>query len=257
MTRDLPLPDLGPVRRLREGSRRWPIDSDNQLYREPLVAVEKFGLVGRNHYAHVRNPPYWMVIEGSVDMLLVRESVARMLAAADSRLAEAGLRLFLHDAWRPRAVQAFFYDQWMPRELIRRRPDLQGEALQQEISRYWAAPTMDPSSPAPHETGGAVDLSVVWRDDGQPLWMGSLFDDPTSLANTDHFEHARGDAFGSFSDEEARANRRLLYHVMTDAGFMNHPDEWWHYSFGDQMWAKMSGRAAAHYGPVAPGPDAP
>lgn len=184
-------------------------------------------------------------------MLLVRESVARMLAEADARLAEAGLRLFLYDAWRPRAVQAYFYEQWMPRELQRRRPELQGEALIEEIGRYWAAPTKDASSPAPHETGGAVDLGVVWRDDGQPLWMGSLFDDPTSLANTDHYEKS-GNSFGSFSDEEARANRRLLYHVMTDTGFMNHPDEWWHYSFGDQMWAKMSGVAAAHYGPAAP-----
>ncbi|MEJ0059268.1 MAG: M15 family metallopeptidase [Terricaulis sp.] len=77
--------------------------------------------------------------------------------------------------------------------------------------------------PAPHATGGAVDLTIVW-DDGAPLWMGSLFDDATSLAGTDRFERDTDDF--SFSHEEARANRRLLYWLMIEAGFSNHPDEW-------------------------------
>jgi D-alanyl-D-alanine dipeptidase len=40
---------------------------------------------------------------------------------------------------------------------------------------------------------------------------------------------------------------------MTDAGFANYPNEWWHFSWGDQMWAKMAGERAAHYG-LAPMP---
>jgi D-alanyl-D-alanine dipeptidase len=52
----------------------------------------------------------------------------------------------------------------------------------------------------------------------------------------------------SFSDEEARANRRLLHWVMAEEDFAGHPDEWWHFSWGDQMWAKLSGEMAAHYG---------
>ena len=52
----------------------------------------------------------------------------------------------------------------------------------------------------------------------------------------------------SFSDEEARANRRLLHWVMAEEGFEGLPDEWWHFSWGDQMWAKLAGADAAHYG---------
>ena len=54
------------------------------------------------------------------------------------------------------------------------------------------------------------------------------------------------------SDEEARANRRILYWVMAEAGFANNPTEWWHYSWGDQMWAKLRGEPAALYGACDP-----
>jgi D-alanyl-D-alanine dipeptidase len=117
------------------------------------------------------------------------------------------------------------------------------------VERYWAAPTRDEAQPAPHATGAAVDLTLVWQD-GEPLWMGSLFDDATPLAHTDRFEP--DDGAGSFSDEEARANRRILYWAMTEAGFANYPDEWWHYSYGDQNWAALTGRTSALYGLIEP-----
>ena len=31
-------------------------------------------------------------------------------------------------------------------------------------------------------------------------------------------------------------------------GFSGHADEWWHFSWGDQMWAALTGSSAAHYG---------
>jgi D-alanyl-D-alanine dipeptidase len=35
---------------------------------------------------------------------------------------------------------------------------------------------------------------------------------------------------------------------MIEAGFAANPTEWWHFSFGDQMWAKLTGADAALYG---------
>ena len=117
------------------------------------------------------------------------------------------------------------------------------------VETYWAAPTEDPASPAPHETGSAIDLTLRWRG-GEALWMGSLFDDATAIAHRDRFE---GDCDPvSFSDREARANRRLLHWLMHEEGFAGHPDEWWHFSFGDQLWAALTG-ATAHYGLADPG----
>ena len=69
--------------------------------------------------------------------------------------------------------------------------------------------------------------------------MGSLFDDVTALAHRDRFESLGSENF-SFSDQEARANRRLLHWLMTQEGFAGHPDEWWHFSWGDQLWAALT-----------------
>jgi D-alanyl-D-alanine dipeptidase len=241
-----PLPDLLDARERRAQARSWPIERTSPAHSEPLVTAGEFGLNGQNYYASRRNPPYYSAAPGAIDTLLLRKGVADRLARANERLRPQGLHLFLFDAWRPRAVQEYFHDFWAPREISRRRPELAGESLVAEVERYWAPPSPSDSRPAPHATGGAVDLTVVWSD-GQPLWMGSLFDDVTALAHTDRFERVAGADF-SFSDEEARANRRLLYWVMTDAGFANHPDEWWHYSYGDQTWAALTGQKAALYG---------
>jgi D-alanyl-D-alanine dipeptidase len=248
--RDRPIGDLAAARKAREGfRRRIPIVRDPALSDEPLVEARDRGIAGANFYASERNPPYWRKIVGATDRLLLRQGVTERLQHVNRRAAEAGIELYLFDAWRPRAVQVYFHDVWMPQELKRRGSRLEGEALLTEVERYWAAPSDDATSPAPHATGGAVDLTLRWVG-GDALWMGSLFDDVTALAHRDRFEHLANDTF-SFSDEEACANRRLLHWLMTDEGFAGHPDEWWHFSWGDQLWAALTGAPAAHYGLAA------
>ena len=245
--RGRPIGGQEDARRKRVGFRtRIAIARDNRLFGEAVVEARDAGLKGENFYASDRNPPYWHRVEGATDRLWLRQSVAQKLGRVNARIASAGLELFLFDAWRPRAVQAYFHDVWMPRELQKRDPSLQGAALTEEVERYWAAPSEDAGSPAPHATAAAVDLTLRWKD-GDALWMGSLFDDVTALANRDRFENLSSDNF-SFSDQEARANRRLLHWLMTEEGFAGHPDEWWHFSWGDQMWAALTGEPAAHYG---------
>lgn len=245
--RGRPIGDLSDARAARKDfRRRIPIRRDNAFYGEPVVEVRDLGLKGANYYAGAFNPPYWQPIAGATDKLLLRRSVAEKLLKVNARAGQAGLELFLFDAWRPRAVQAYFHDVWMPAELKRRNPSLQGQRLTDEVERYWAAPSADAESPAPHATGAAVDLTLRWRDEAY-LWMGSLFDDATALAARDRFETLAQDNF-SFSDSEAQANRRLLHWLMTEEGFAGHPEEWWHFSWGDQLWAALTNVPAAHYG---------
>ncbi|MBS0470088.1 MAG: peptidase M15D vanX D-ala-D-ala dipeptidase [Proteobacteria bacterium] len=249
--RERPIGAVTEIRARRGGYRAYPIARSNTLHGEPMVELKSLGLAGENYYHARRNPPYWQRIEGSIPALLARSSVAQRLVRVDARLRSAGLQLHLFDAWRPKAVQAYFHDVWMPAELRRRNPSLTGDALTAEVERYWAAPSRDADSPAPHATGAAIDLTIRWID-GDALWMGSLFDDATPLAHRDRFE-ALGDGDLSFSDEEARANRRLLHWLMIEEGFAGHPDEWWHYSWGDQLWAALTGADAAHYGEASDG----
>jgi D-alanyl-D-alanine dipeptidase len=245
--RDRPIGGQDDARIARRDYRaRIAIRRDKALFAETMAEARDLGLKGENFYASDRNPPYWQKAEGATQQLLLRRSVGEKLVKVNGRAAEAGLEIFLFDAWRPRAVQAFFHDVWMPRELQRRDPGLSGATLTEEVERYWAAPSGDENSPAPHATGGAVDLTLRWKD-GDALWMGSLFDDVTQLAHRDRFENLTAGNF-SFSDQEARANRRLLHWLMAEEGFAGHPDEWWHFSWGDQMWAALTGAADAHYG---------
>ena len=44
------------------------------------------------------------------------------------------------------------------------------------------------------------------------------------------------------------SRRCLLHRVMTQAGFVRHPNEWWHFSFGDQLWAWTVHKDRAIYG---------
>lgn len=244
--RNEPIPDLTEIRARKAGFRAHPIALDGATNCEPLVDLFDLGIAGENFYFSHRNPPYWQRIDGSIPELLVRRSVGEKLKRVNARLEAVTLELFVHDAWRPKKVQEYFHDYWMPAELKRRFPDLEVEALTRAVERYWAKPTTDPSSPAPHATGAALDLTIRWIG-AEQLWMGSLFDDATELAHRDRFELLAPSAL-SFSDEEARANRRLMHWVMAEEGFAGHPDEWWHYSWGDQLWARLTGASAALYG---------
>lgn len=240
--REKPIPAPGSA----IGYRAIPIDFNGGPNAEPLVQASAFNIAGRNFYAHARNPPYYRIIPGAIDALLLRRGVAERLRNVNERIKDSNLELFVFDAWRPQAVQAFFYEQWLPAELRVRRPDLSEDEVKTETGRYWAPPSTGRDGPSPHSTGGAIDLTLRWRD-GEQLWMGSLFDDASAIANTAHLEAALAPEAFSFSDEEARANRRLLYWLMVEAGFASNPTEWWHYSYGDQMWAKLTGQPRALY----------
>ena len=248
--RQKPIPDLQSLQERKKNYRTHPIDRASGLYEEKLVEIRDFGIEGENYYCRTDNPPYYEAAPGAIDKLFLRESVAIRLRTVDQKLRACGLRVHVHDAIRPLAVQAYFHDVWMPRRVRERQPNFSNQETIAEVEKYWAAPTTSPDSPAPHSTGGAVDLTICKLRNGEPLYMGSIFDDATELAHTDHFERAAQDALGHFSDAEARENRRLLYWLMTGEGFANNPHEWWHFSWGDQMWAKLTGAKAAVFGPA-------
>jgi D-alanyl-D-alanine dipeptidase len=236
-----------PAEPHRRGYHAIPIDSAGPANAEPLIDAHTLGLAGANFYASAHNPPYYHPIPGAIDKLLLRAGAAALLQRVNARLGEVGLELWLFDAWRPQAVQIYFHDHWFPAELRKRNPALSGADLTAEVERYWAAPSDGADAPSPHSTGGAVDLTLRWIG-GEALWMGSLFDDASPIAHLEHFEV--DSAEWSFSAEEARANRRLLYWLMAEAGFAANPNEWWHFSYGDQMWAQATGADAALYGGI-------
>ena len=156
-----------------------------------------------------------------------------------------GVRLVVLDSWRPFAVQQYLYDS-LSSALAAHYPRA-GEAELERLTRQFVSPpSSSREAPSPHLTGGAVDVTLC---DAQGRWldMGSAFDEAVPASYTAYFERlAEPDA----RQRRVRDHRRLLYHAMLDAGFSNLPSEWWHYDFGDQLWAWHTGATQALFGPV-------
>lgn len=49
------------------------------------------------------------------------------------------------------------------------------------------------------------------------------------------------------NNEPMVKNRLILLRAMQRAGFVNYPTEWWHFSYGDKMWAAYCNKKTAVY----------
>jgi D-alanyl-D-alanine dipeptidase len=82
--------------------------------------------------------------------------------------------------------------------------------------------------------------------------MGSPIDAIGVVSEPDHFLRlAESLPDGDSRRDEAlswHCHRALLAEVMASAGFIRHPNEWWHFSWGDQLWAWRSEVGQACYG---------
>ena len=154
--------------------------------RVELVYRTRRNLTGRRLPGYCRN---WA---------LMREAAARDLARAQRRLRRRGLGLLILDAYRPvRASRALV--RWA---VSVGRADLVGTYIARR-SR--------------HNTGSAVDLTLVRDSDGRRLRMGSGYDE---LGPRAHTRNARGAVL---------RNRLLLQRTMERFGFSGYWREWWHF----------------------------
>lgn len=185
----------------------------------------------------------------------LRKGVVERLLLAQELLREhrPAWRLAIFDAWRPVAVQRFMVHHALAEACRERGLDPEGsgpawEALREEVGCFWAPPSDDPATPPPHSTGGAVDLTLA-SDSGGPLDMGGAID---AIGPISHPLHHAAAAAADPGGEAARwhGHRLLLARVMEAAGFAQHPQEWWHFSYGDQLWAWRTGQGQAIYGRI-------
>ena len=90
--------------------------------------------------------------------------------------------------------------------------------------------------------GAAVDLTLVDAE-GVGLDLGTPIDaTPEESGERCYF------ASPAISPA-ARAHRDLLTAALGDAGLVNYPTEWWHWSYGDRYWALETSAGEALYGP--------
>ncbi|GAB2882730.1 hypothetical protein GCM10027026_37160 [Myroides odoratimimus subsp. xuanwuensis] len=106
---------------------------------------------------------------------------------------------------------------------------------------------MSPPGVAPHVSGAAIDLTLVGPA-GEEVDMGTPINATPEESQGACYFAAPG------LSPEARRHRRLLADALVAAGLVNYPTEWWHWSYGDRYWARLTHRPAAIYGPTAPAP---
>lgn len=212
---------------------------------EPLVAIPVDAFARENPHPYVRlNAPYggrspYFLRQGVLDRLL--------LAHQELQRQRPGWRIQIFDAYRPISVQQFMVEHAFA-ALVRE----QGQPLEEltegdrqqiltEVYQFWAVPSHDPATPPPHSTGAAIDVSLV-NENQQPVNMGSPIDELSTRSYPDYFQERC---------PAVHQNRLLLREVMAQVGFCRHPNEWWHFSWGDQMWAwQQHETLMAQYGAV-------
>ncbi len=214
---------------------------------EPLVPMNTMP------EAVINQPEYYIQgLKGSLPVCYTRLGVfAKILKAAE--LLPKGYKFVVLDAWRPIEVQQSLFDAF--KTIVRERhPEIEDEGKITEMTtQFVALPSLDDKKPSPHNTGGAVDLTIA---DESGIWldMGTYFDEMTDRTVTRYYEEKLESGY-PLSEREIGIckNRRLLYHIMIKAGFTNYTDEWWHYDFGDQLWAYYNdGKVKAIYSRVTP-----
>ena len=127
----------------------------------------------------------------------LHRDAAKRLESARLMANSLGLHLHIWDVFRPLEAQQKLWDY-------------------RQDSRYISPPD---NGPRPHCRGIAVDLTLARTGTGERLEMGTEFDDFRELAHHNNT---------SITDE-ALGNRLLLAGMMHTAGFICHPNEWWHY----------------------------
>lgn len=198
--------------------------------KEPLIAIP-------NNTNLTSQPIYFEKnIPMAINICVARSSVVAKLQQAANSLPEH-LGILVLDGWRSRTVQSGV--QADIRQTIKRDYAQLSDLEQAQLLLDFVAPVI-PNFISPHLTGGAVDVTLFNTQTGDWVNMGSGFDEPSTRSHTDYYE--------SFPDQDACDHRRLLYHVMTSAGFTNLPTEWWHFDFGNALWALYSGNDKAIYG---------
>jgi D-alanyl-D-alanine dipeptidase len=131
----------------------------------------------------------------------LRREAAAALARVQRRALAEGYRLKVWDSYRPvRATEAMVA--WTQRV---GREDLVRDGYIASRSR--------------HNLGVAIDLTLVSRDTGRELAMGTPFDTFSPAAHT---ANATG---------EVARNRATLVRLMQAEGWVNYPQEWWHFSY--------------------------
>ncbi len=223
---------------------------------DPLVPIQGDYLVKVDPHPYAAlGAPY-----GAFSPFFLRQGVLTRLQGAAAALQDRypGWAIVVYDAYRPIPVQRFMVHHTFDGLAVERQvdgPTLRGlpeDPIAQEIwaqvHQFWALPSADPATPPPHSTGAAIDITLC-DERGEPVDMGCPIDECSPRSFPNYFATATLP-----QERAAHRHRLLLLDLLESQGFAQHPNEWWHFSWGDQLWAWQRQQATARFGAIAPSP---
>jgi D-alanyl-D-alanine dipeptidase len=158
---------------------------------------------------------------------LLRSGAIERLKLAQENL-PSGMQIIVLSGFRSIDEQAELWNGKM-NELRSGNP----EASEAELRRMARKCVADPENGGGgHQTGGAADVTLADAR-GRELDLGGRYLEFDEAAPTRAVKNE---------------NREILLDAMTSVGFANYPREWWHFSYGDKMWAAYGRRRHAIYG---------
>lgn len=173
----------------------------------------------------------------------VRKTLEEKLVRVSENLPE-GINLVLIEGYRSLESQQQTWDKKFEK-LKTENQDWSDEEIEKQIRLVVAKP----SPLANHHCGGAIDVCLVYES-GTFLDMGTPY--PGLVDDTDFNKNLlyKTSMFSEEITEEQKANRKILRDTMEMEDFVWYPGEWWHYCWGDRMWAVYSNQTECFYGPV-------
>ncbi|WP_240801434.1 M15 family metallopeptidase [Streptomyces sp. A1136] len=170
-------------------------------------------------YASARNFTGRPVVGYDEPVCLLALPAAEALRRAQRDLARRGYGLLVYDCYRPqRAVDAF----------VRWAGDAGDQATKAEfyprVDKGRLLPEGYIAPKSGHSRGSTLDVTLVALRDGRALDMGTTFDFFDPLSHT-----ADPRVVGP-----ARAHRELLGRALAARGFVNLPEEWWHFTYAPE-----------------------
>jgi len=202
-----------------------PIQENN----EPLIDLSKFNFI--------LEPSYFNQGFAKDKRIFLREGVAKKLDEIQKNLKIYKFKIW--DGFRPRTVQNVIYDK-LYNEFKSKHPDWSQEKLEFEVGAF-ITPAKEPDRIPPHATGGTIDLTLVDATTGDELNMGTGFDYFGPEASSDYFDK-------NSINETVKQNRILFREAMFSKEFVQYTEEWWHFDYGNQLWALSLNKPFAIYG---------
>lgn len=179
-------------------------------------------------------------------LFLVRQTVAEKLYKVADALPDR-MVLIVIEGYRTMQHQKESWD----RNFARVKSENQGMS-DEEVEKIVRMVIAKPHPLANHHCGGAVDVTIGYEN-GELLDMGSPY--PSEAYGTEireKFPMFPNSLFKNLITKEQENNRKLLREAMEREGFVWYPAEWWHYCYGDRMWAVYSRKTTCMYGSIEP-----